>query len=128
MTCKAASVETPKGRSLPAPKGRPERAEVAQLAFHAQFFPILSLYVSASCIGGIWKSNGSARTKAPRVDGRLEGRWVGSPEYGRGAATTRQCPRRAGPDSHQKEARASTVLLGEGGPRRLFLFSVIARW
>ncbi|KAF6344847.1 hypothetical protein mRhiFer1_010225 [Rhinolophus ferrumequinum] len=31
-------------------------------------------------------------------------------------------PRRAGPDSHRKEARAGTVVLGEGGPRRLFCF------
>lgn len=47
---------------------------------------------------------------------------VGRPKYGRGAATARQCRGGLAPDSHRKEAPAGTVVLGAGGPRRLFCF------
>lgn len=75
---KAASVVTLQGRSLPAPKGRPGWAEVARQVVHclvlSSFIPF---YVSASWRGVIWKSKGSTRTKAPRVDCGPEGQRMG---------------------------------------------------
>lgn len=92
--------------------------EAARRASHAQLLPVLPLYVSASRGGGTWKSPAApaqrhrASTAAPRGG-------VGRPQCGRGAATARQCPRTAGPDSRRKGAR---LCRGTGVRGALFCF------
>lgn len=117
------SVETLKGCTLPAPKGCPGRAKVAWRVFHAQFFPVVPLHLSLSCRGSIWKSKRQRPHKGaePRVGCGVEGRRVGRPKYGLGAAMVHQCPRRTDPISHQKKkkAPAGTGYAGGRGPRLL---------